>query len=399
MGLFGIAPAAVAAVAFGVQYVPVKKYKILVRAKTFTLLIYDGTTFQWFMCSGILFVGLAFAILGGDLARGIPPKVVFGGCLWALSNFAVLPLVKLLGIGLGFSLYHFQNMIVGYVVGRKGLFGLPALQPAFDGSLIFCDVECCLILVSFVALLLVEGGGEKESNEKNSENTHPKPTVHGKPCQPDSYEEVPADRPHRLFEESSTFAAFALEIDEGDDGEAFRPELPDVAEVTPEATEPPRKQPWRNCALGVLLAIVAGSLTGVQSVPATLYSLEHPDYPSTAVIFPQCVGVWFASTAIYVIYSGIARLRRKPVLHSVIRPAFISGCIWSVGFLFMIKGIHQLGFAVGYTLVAVGPIIVASLVSICWFKEITGRRQLLIYWSAEALQLLGVILITAFSQQ
>ena len=26
-------------------------------------------------------------------------------------------------------------------------------------------------------------------------------------------------RPHRLFEESSTFAAFALEIDEGDDGE------------------------------------------------------------------------------------------------------------------------------------------------------------------------------------
>ena len=28
-----------------------------------------------------------------------------------------------------------------------------------------------------VALLLVEGGGEKESNEKNSENTHPKPTA------------------------------------------------------------------------------------------------------------------------------------------------------------------------------------------------------------------------------
>ncbi|CAE7707058.1 malA [Symbiodinium sp. CCMP2456] len=56
--------------------------------------IYDGTTFQWFMCSGILFVGLAFAILGGDLARGMPPKVVFGGCLWALSNFATLSVEK-----------------------------------------------------------------------------------------------------------------------------------------------------------------------------------------------------------------------------------------------------------------------------------------------------------------
>jgi len=31
---------------------------------------------------------------------------------------AVLPLVKLLGIGLGFSLYHFQNMIVGAARGR-----------------------------------------------------------------------------------------------------------------------------------------------------------------------------------------------------------------------------------------------------------------------------------------
>jgi len=36
-----------------------------------------------------------------------------------------------------------------------------------------------------------------------------------------------------------------------------------------------------------------------------------------------------------------------------------------------------LGFAVGYTLDAVGPIIIASIVSICWFKEITGRRQLM----------------------
>ena len=31
--------------------------------------------------------------------------------------------------------------------------------------------------------------------------------------------------PHRLFEESSTFAAFALEIDDGDDGEDSMPKL------------------------------------------------------------------------------------------------------------------------------------------------------------------------------
>lgn len=377
--LSGIAPAVVAAIAFGVQYVPVKKYKI-----------YDGTTFQWFMCSGSLFVGLLAALLDGDLQLGVPPKVVMGGALWAFSNFAVLPLVKLLGIGLGFSLYHFQNMIVGYVVGRNGFFGVPSLQAAFPGSLYICDLGCGLILVSFVALLLVEGKGSEKKEQSDSKG--PEPTVHGKIRIDEQYDEDAAgDRNSHLLE-SSAFSAFALEEEQLEE-----PQNPET-EAPPEVESETRK-PCRNCALGVLLAVVAGTLAGVQSVPATLYNLEHPEYPSTAVVFPQCVGVWFASTGIYLLYSGYAQVRRKPVQHAVIRPAFVSGCIWSVGFLFMIKGIHELGFAVGYTLDAVGPIIIASIVSICWLKEITGRRQLMIYWTAEALQLLGVILITVFSKQ
>lgn len=48
------------------------------------------------------------------------------------------------------------------------------------------------------------------------------------------------------------------------------------------------------------------------------------------------------------------------------------GCQWGPP-----VGRSRLGFAVGYTLDAVGPIIVASLLSICWFREITGRRQLM----------------------
>eukprot|EP00930_Biecheleria_cincta_P031230 TRINITY_DN21685_c0_g1_i2.p1 TRINITY_DN21685_c0_g1~~TRINITY_DN21685_c0_g1_i2.p1 ORF type:complete len:386 (+),score=69.93 TRINITY_DN21685_c0_g1_i2:28-1185(+) len=385
MGLAGIAPAVAAAVAFGVQYVPVKRYKI-----------YDGTTFQWFMCSGILFVGLAAALLGGDLQRGVPPLVVFGGALWALSNFAVLPLVKLLGIGLGFSLYHFQNMIVGYLVGRNGFFGVPSLEPAFEGSLYLCDIGCVLILLSFFALLLVEGGGKTQEKPETTGNPPPA-TVHGRSQDHvDSYAEVVAA--DRTLLETSGFSAFALEELDDEPGQASPPDA-ELDFERPRVESSPAKRPMKNFVLGVLLAIVAGCLAGVQSIPATLYNIEHPDYPSTAVVFPQCVGVWFASTAIYLLYSGVARLRRKPVLHSVIRPAFISGCIWSVGFLFMIKGIHQLGFAVGYTLDAVGPILVASILSICWFKEISGRKQLLIYWSAEAVQLLGVILITVFSKQ
>ncbi|CAJ1350174.1 unnamed protein product, partial [Effrenium voratum] len=298
---------------------------------------------------------------------------------------AVLPLVKLLGIGLGFSLYHFQNMIVGYLVGRFGAFGVPCLEPAFPGSLYICDLGCGLILVSFVALLLVEGDNEKEAASS------PAPTVHGK-----SQIEQPELTEKTNLRESSAFSAFALEVEEEEEEPSSDREVRSPETAPPEAA---RRKPWQTSALGVLLAIVAGSLAGVQSVPATLYNLAHPQYPSTAVVFPQCVGVWFASTGIYLVYSTMAGLRKRPVLHAVIRPAFVSGCIWALGFLFMIKGIHQLGFAVGYTLDAVGPIIVASLLSICWFREITGRRQLMIYWTAEGLQLIGVVLITAFSKQ
>lgn len=82
----------------------------------------------------------------------------------ALSNYLVLPLVKLLGIGLGsldqlglcvfrevcpavgdydstvranalrFSLYHFVNLMVGYVVGRRGYFNMEKLK----GNLLIC---------------------------------------------------------------------------------------------------------------------------------------------------------------------------------------------------------------------------------------------------------------------
>lgn len=324
--------------------------------------------------------------------------------------FLVLPLVKLLGIGLGFSLYHFVNLVVGYIVGRNGMFGVPSLQVAFEGSLYFCDFGCGLILVSFILILFVEGQ-EKPQKNMGSSVSQPPPTVHGNAQehpQPhvngnDTEDVWPMDR--NLLATSGTFV-FALEADkdsEVNDSDDHCPE--GVGEVMPPHEEhkteeggSPKKPSLRTVVLGVLLAILAGILAGVQSVPATLYSHEHPDYPSTAVVLPQCVGVWFASTAIYVVYSSAAQLRKKEVRHAVIRPAFLSGCFWAFGFSFMMKGIIKLGFAVGYTLDAVGPILVASLVSICWFKEISGRKQLIIYWSAEALQLLGVVLITVFSK-
>ena len=42
---------------------------------------------------------------------------LLGGALWALSNALVIPTVKLLGLGVGFTLYHSVNLVFGYLIG------------------------------------------------------------------------------------------------------------------------------------------------------------------------------------------------------------------------------------------------------------------------------------------
>ncbi|CAK9033173.1 unnamed protein product, partial [Durusdinium trenchii] len=61
-------------------------------------------------------------------------------------------------------------------------------------------------------------------------------------------------------------------------------------------------------------------------------------------------------------------------------------------------GISILGFSIGYTLDAVGPIVVASMLSIFVFKEMTQGKQLMLYWGSFTLQLAGVLLMTFFSE-
>ena len=292
---------------------------------------------------------------------------------------AVLPLVKLLGIGLGFSLYHFQNMIVGgahvwkllcsggYLVGRCGGFGLPKLQPAFEGSTATVFRLQGVLLRPLVVRSWLRTG---------SHLLHRPPD--GRGDRGDSQEGVrAATHSHRdlWYNLSSGLKAARgawKGLRGGTTGRGPRREASPGAEpsICPGpywSRAPSLPLPWRlrrlkrrpnlpgaarlaacelartrwRCFVGIILAIVAGSLTGVQSVPATLYGLEHPEMKATVVILPQCLGAWFASTSIYLLYSALARLRQKPVQHAVIRPAFASGCLWAVGFLFMIKGIHE----------------------------------------------------------
>eukprot|EP00928_Gymnodinium_smaydae_P045812 TRINITY_DN30494_c0_g1_i1.p1 TRINITY_DN30494_c0_g1~~TRINITY_DN30494_c0_g1_i1.p1 ORF type:complete len:521 (-),score=124.41 TRINITY_DN30494_c0_g1_i1:408-1970(-) len=515
---FGLLSALAAAIAFGVQYVPVKKYEI-----------FDGITFQWFMCAGILMVGFFVALFFGDF--GMQDKdsrlIIFGGALWAASNYLVLPLVKLLGIGLGFSLYHFVNLVVGYLVGRFGFFGLNQLE----GTIWVCDFGCALVLVSFVLMVFVEGGDDTAAAPARSRGGSGR-TSPATSCSPQlsaaaaaSVPELPLpaagasevesremyhrwrQEPHdahsgslienlgqiminystaergshhhsiggfsvlatppkssRSFRSSGTTAmasavAIGGGVGAGHDAEespqekdsgagaqkdmeaAASPCRPADGDSLPAAAVPaaasaaaagaaplldvsgngcshaaPRRSRSgsasgitdvgvemlaQHCGakfVGVLLAVVAGGLAGVQSVPAALRNQRQPNASATSVVFPQCLGIYICSSCLYIVYASAAKMSGWPVPHSVIRPAYVSGCIWAAGFAFMIYGIRDLGFSVGYVLDAVGPIIVASLLSIVVFREITDPKRLALYAGAFTLQLGGVILMTFFGR-
>ncbi|CAK9033122.1 unnamed protein product [Durusdinium trenchii] len=415
----GLLCAASAAVAYGVQYAPVKKYEI-----------YDGITFQWFMCAGILMVGFLSSIVFGDF--GMKDNecllIVFGGALWALSNYLVLPLVK-------FSLYHFVNLMVGYVVGRFGFFQMERLK----GDLMVCDLGCSLILISFVVMVFVEGDSQRPRSQRVTILELPPaifPIDHHYREMYQRWRQGEArgarDLPESFVIEtamavrSTMFAHAALESGSnlksvgGFGVVATQEELPLEGQnlVRPETLRPshspivrsnsePSLSAARNStpsvsstgkALGIVLALFAGSLAGVQSVPATLYNQRHPEARPTVVVFPQCLGIYICSSFIYLLYAAVARASGWSIPHSAIRPPYFSGCIWAIGFSFMIVGISILGFSIGYTLDAVGPIVVASMLSIFVFKEMTQGKQLMLYWGSFTLQLAGVLLMTFFSE-
>jgi len=407
--------AAAAAVAFGVQYVPVKSHPT-----------YEGATFQFFMANGILIVGVVVSLLVHDFGKPFSSLIVLGGILWSISNYLVVLLVKVLGLGRGFSLYHFVNLVVGYLVGRLGLFGVKHLQ----GNLQMCDLGCFFVLVSFSVMCLVEQDEESDPVAAPQGPAVIVPNLtnleEGAVAAADvqCYREAGSHKGKdgTAYSEASTDDA-ALDAETGsqstvgistsggisngisglDSAIGGRTDGLNVGLSSPllEGTSRCSQSSASSTRLlrGILLALLAGGFCGVQSVPATLHNAAHPNEPAMAAVFPQTLGIWIASSVIYLCYATAAYASDQSVPHPGIRPAYLSGVIWATGFTFMILAIKSLGYSVAYTLDAVGPIVVASLLSIIFFKEIQGRRQISLYMLAFFCQLIGVGLICAFGKE
>lgn len=50
------------------------------------------------------------------------PIAMVGGMLWAIGNCTVVPIIELIGLGLGVLLWGVANMVIGWMVGEIPLF-------------------------------------------------------------------------------------------------------------------------------------------------------------------------------------------------------------------------------------------------------------------------------------
>jgi len=291
-------------------------------------------------------------------------------------------------MGLGFSMYHFVNIMCGYCIGRFGLFGIPQA-----GGLV-SDIGCGIVFFSFVLLTFVEG--EHAENGQASPPNLTETVLTGENCGSHDGGDVYLRRSFGVLGQGQG----ARHPNTDGEPEPVSLEMPqrsitDSRPMTRNLMQSPRVKTLRNVGRklsGVLLAIVTGVLTGTCAAPATLYNLKHPGRP-TAAVFPMTLGVWIMGTCIYVLYSSYAKLQHLPVRHAAIRPSFAAGALWSIGNAATLLGVREISYTLCYSTGIIGCLLLAGIYSLVIFQEITQARQIAIFSVGLASQAVGVVLI------
>ncbi|MFH4980366.1 hypothetical protein AB6A40_007075 [Gnathostoma spinigerum] len=214
----GLGACAVSSIFFGSMFVPIKRFDMG-----------DGLFVQWIMGVSIFVIGMATNAVEGF--PSMQPLAMLGGMLWALGNVAAVPILSLIGMGMGILVWGTANCVVGWACGRYGLFGLKANIPANT-------------TLNYIGLILVICGGVLFSHLRPSSTI----TSRFSSDSPVTHEHV--NPSHSDVEE---------EIDE-----------------TSNLLQLQAKISKRKRVLGIALSVVSGIFYGVNFVPV-IYIQEHTD--------------------------------------------------------------------------------------------------------------------------
>ncbi|WKX92156.1 hypothetical protein Q1695_010298 [Nippostrongylus brasiliensis] len=300
----------------------------------------DGFSAQLFLCLGAFFVSVVVHAL-----QGFPPFYGFamiGGILWAISNSFAIIIMNRLGMALAILVWNTLSCLTGWATARYGLFGVHAAIPASQ-------------FLNYTGIVVLIAGGIMYMFVKSSHQS--------------------SDDPMEYIDEEKKIYELAAQNEKK---EVSNFEISFLERVG-----------------SLVAAMLCGTFYGSMWTPVN-YIKAHPElFPDAApdslpYLFAFYTGIMCTSVLIFVVYS----LYSPWISPEAALPSLSAGVLFGLGMASFVVAIDHLNASIAYPICAMAPGLVVSMWSILYFREITGKRNLIVLAVAYCFTLVGVTLMT-----
>lgn len=153
----------------------------------------------------------------------------------------------------------------------------------------------------------------------------------------------------------------------------------------------PNTKEYIRKSVGISCALISGTFFGTNFNPIVNIRIRE-NISNLDCVFSHFCGIFLTSFTYFLFYCFY---KKKPLLYpKIIIPGFFSGILWSLADIAWFVSNEKLGQSISFPIVTSTPNIIASLWSICLFKEICGKRNYLLLTIALSLTILSSIVIS-----
>ena len=283
--LLGYACCLIAGISFGVNYLPVKSCDIG-----------DGIFFSAAMSVGILIVGLFTGMFLSSPEMELPtfePLAAAGGVMFQLGNSMCPYIIKLIGLGLGLTIWDLSNMLMGWFTGYFGLFGMEKEHDVEIPAMNFVGLVLASVSLVFFSLASAfDGKTQPQDLAAKAKEDKAETDPEGRPgCGPSFGGETASNHP--------SHPSAANGDGGGGDGDG-----------KVDSMEQPRQSQCRFSAmLGFSMAVAAGLLFGATfDLPMDLKNGEFREahrHDILYYVFSHFLGIFFTAIASLVVYIAV----------------------------------------------------------------------------------------------
>ena len=360
--IIGVVLTIIPTVCFGSNYIPVKSFETG-----------DGVFFQWVMSVAILIGGFVTYCIQHFPTFYV--EAAIGGAIWSLGNVCVVPIVKLVGLSIGFLIWAMTSMVVGWAVNTFGLFGVDKKVLCYP-VINYIGVAVCVL--GGVMIAFVQPSLDKKKEQGNSLERSPLIQDNSKVLHSSS-----TSTSYKTINAESKQIQIA-----NNNNNNTKDDLAWVASL----------HPILRRVIGVGLGFMSGVFYGFMFLPISLmttqahnntyYSPDSIDYA-----FPYTVGIFLMGTFVLVVYCFV-KLNKPSINPQALLPGLFSGGIWAMGALVWIYINGILSSSISFPIVSSGPPIISSIWGILVFREIRGKKNLLLFLFSFVFILCGVLLVS-----